>query len=103
MSSTAQKYKLNESSKALRIDNLPAGTYIITEICTIDNYEPTQTTQVFNVKAGVTSPASTTTTFTNEEKTATAHIAKSWVSADELTAEQVAAFEKQVYFTDILR
>ena len=99
VSSTAQKYKLNESSKALRIDNLPAGTYIITEICTIDNYEPTQTTQVFNVKAGVTSPASTTTTFTNEEKTATAHIAKSWVSADELTAEQVAAFEKQVYFT----
>ncbi len=99
VSSTAQKYKLNESSKALRIDNLPAGTYIITEICTIDNYEPTQTTQVFNVKAGVTSPASTTTTFTNEQKTATAHIAKSWVSADELTAEQVAAFEKQVYFT----
>ena len=99
VSSTAQKYKLNESSKALRIDNLPAGTYIITEICTIDNYEPTQTTQVFNVKAGVTSPASTTTTFINEEKTATAHIAKSWVSADELTAEQVAAFEKQVYFT----
>ena len=61
--STVQKYKLNTSTIAFRIDNMPTGTYTVTEYCSADGFNgytagtssaPTTQTKTITVVKGAT-------------------------------------------------
>ena len=93
--STVQKYKLNTSTIAFRIDNMPTGTYTVTEYCSADGFNgytagtssaPTTQTKTITVVKGATKSV----TFTNKSVPIVV-IRKHFSDEDNLTDEELKA------------
>ena len=93
--STVQKYKLNTSTIAFRIDNMPTGTYTVTEYCSADGFNgytagtssaPTTLTKTITVVKGATKSV----TFTNKSVPIVV-IRKHFSDEDNLTDEELKA------------
>ena len=93
--STVQKYKLNTSTIAFRIDNMPTGTYTVTEYCSADGFNgytagtssaPTTQTKTITVVKGATKSVK----FTNKSVPIVV-IRKHFSDEDNLTDEELKA------------
>ena len=77
-STTAQKYKLNTTSIAFRIDDMPAGKYTVTEYNTAPGYSPKTQSIILNITKGKTAEVS----FTNTLDTGSVEITKQFLNVE---------------------
>ncbi len=94
-STTAQKYRLNTTSIAFRIDDMPTGKYTITEYNNTPGYSPATQSKEITVTNGETAEVS----FTNTQDTGDGRILKVWNSVESLTQAEKIALGEYVYFT----
>ncbi|MBQ8790028.1 MAG: hypothetical protein IJZ51_01810, partial [Ruminiclostridium sp.] len=94
-STTAQKYRLNTTSIAFRIDDMPTGKYTITEYNNTPGYSPATQSKEITVTNGETAEVS----FTNTQDTGNGRILKVWNSVESLTQAEKIALGEHVYFT----
>ena len=93
-SATPQYYTVN-SNGAFRIDEVPTGSYAITETACDNKYTPAHVT----VTAKVTSNATVTTNYPNNRNTGSLRVQKSFSDADNLTTAQLQSLYKSLKFS----
>ena len=93
-SSTTPQYYTVNSNGAFRIDEVPTGSYAITETACDNKYTPAHAT----VTAKVTSNATVTTNYPNNRNTGSLRVQKSFSDADSLTAAQLHSLYKSLKF-----
>ena len=94
-SSTTPQYYTVNSNGAFRIDEVPTGSYAITETACDNKYTPAHAT----VTAKVTANATVTTNYPNNRNTGSLRVQKSFSDADSLTAAQLQSLYKSLKFS----